>query len=80
MVGVPSAASRPQTASAIVAFAVSNELAKESGLLTVTVMGIILANQNDGHYLRYYTGFARDGEYAWRFDLDEAGLDPSPQA
>lgn len=23
--------------------------------------------------LRYYTGFARDGEYAWRFDLDEAG-------
>ncbi len=30
---------------AIVAFAISNELAKESGLLTVTVMGIILANQ-----------------------------------
>lgn len=23
--------------------------------------------------LRYYTGFARDGAYAWRFDLDEAG-------
>jgi predicted dehydrogenase len=23
--------------------------------------------------LRYFTGFARDGEYAWRFDLDEAG-------
>ncbi len=23
--------------------------------------------------LRYYTGFARDGEYAWRFDRDEAG-------
>jgi predicted dehydrogenase len=23
--------------------------------------------------LRYYTGFARGGEYAWRFDLDEAG-------
>ncbi len=23
--------------------------------------------------LRYFTGFARDGEYAWRFDRDEAG-------
>lgn len=23
--------------------------------------------------LRYYTGYGRDGEYAWRFDLDEAG-------
>jgi predicted dehydrogenase len=23
--------------------------------------------------LRYYTGYARDGDYAWRFDLGEAG-------
>ena len=23
--------------------------------------------------LRYYAGFGRDGEYAWRFDLDDAG-------
>ncbi|MCB0087749.1 MAG: sodium:proton antiporter [Caldilineaceae bacterium] len=30
----------------IVAFAISNELAHESGLLTVTVMGILLANRN----------------------------------
>lgn len=30
---------------ALVAFAISNEFAAESGLLTVTVMGIILANQ-----------------------------------
>ncbi|MEZ4714361.1 MAG: sodium:proton antiporter [Caldilineaceae bacterium] len=30
----------------ITAFAISNELAPESGLLTVTVMGIVLANRN----------------------------------
>ena len=23
--------------------------------------------------MRYYTGYARDGQYMWRFDLDEAG-------
>ena len=65
-----------------------NEAALKAGVKTMVpftyrfmpVMRQIKALVDEGYLgklyhlnLRYYTGYARDGQYIWRFDLDESG-------